>query len=136
MNLVWTDAKTRIEQRAPFTGGIVELVAKVDEQLRIYAQEAPDRYPGMALEISEEASESLAFGVTPDGWSLVLWDGDDASWRTAGDEEATGSYAVVWSVPDDLPASWFVPREAALGAVECWLRDQSMDTALEWVANG
>lgn len=115
-----------------------EISVESGEQVRSLGEEVLAQYvaagvmvPG--LELSHEGGElSMSIAIAPFGWALIATDSDFNQHRTQADEAAEGVADVRWEEPTSIPRGWFIPTDAAVEAVSCWLADGSLDPRVRW----
>ncbi|HYR63721.1 MAG TPA: hypothetical protein VET24_13960 [Actinomycetota bacterium] len=124
------DPETRAE--------IIQRVRSGDDVLAA-ARRLLDRYqqagillPGLELRTGNEEQGSLSIAVRPSQWALVHTDEEFTQHCTQGQDGAEGSADVSWDELTPIPVKWFVPEEEAAAAVERWLDDGTLTSALRW----
>ena len=92
--------------------------------------------------LSQGTAKALSLLVNRDlAWIMYLVNIDEQCWhsvesRSSGASDATLEFVLANGQRDEYPASWAVPTEQALSALECFFLRQERSPALSWLERG
>ena len=121
---------SRGEQQAP-VGSVAEVKALANDLRSAHHDHGYTAFPGIALVRGnpQAPDESIAIGVSDGGWAMIHSDAEvnQLSTRAGSDVPNGPMITVLFDQPDDIPATWFIPEERALSAVDAWLTGNGVD---------
>lgn len=110
-------------------GTVADLQALAEQLLSDYRAVGANR-PGIELTRGdpEDGGESVSLAVAEIGWAMVHTNADFDQRRTDDPQAGEGSIDVDWGQITPIPRRWFIPPPVAVGALEQWLIQGTLDT--------